>query len=135
MSLIELPIVSTEEPARARKPEWLRVKLPIGEDYKGLDSWLMNTSCTPFARAAIAPIWENAGGWHGYLYDSGQCMHPDHVLLCSQNGRPTEYDTDEPARVAEAIRLIRVKHAVITSVNRDELKDKELKSGYQTVFW
>jgi lipoic acid synthetase len=39
-------------------------------------------------------------------------------------GRPTEYDTDEPRRVAEAVKLMRVKHCVLTSVNRDELKDK-----------
>jgi len=48
-------------------------------------------------------------------------------------GRPTEYDTDEPLRVAEAIRLMGVKHAVITSVNRDELKDRGAEVWYQTV--
>jgi len=48
-------------------------------------------------------------------------------------GRPTEYDADEPARVAEAIKLMGVKHAVITSVNRDELKDRGAEIWYQTV--
>ncbi len=48
-------------------------------------------------------------------------------------GRPNEYDTDEPRRVAEAIRLMKVKHAVITSVNRDELKDRGAEIWYQTV--
>jgi lipoic acid synthetase len=48
-------------------------------------------------------------------------------------GRPNEYDTDEPRRVAEAIKLMQVKHAVITSVNRDELKDKGAEIWYQTV--
>jgi lipoic acid synthetase len=48
-------------------------------------------------------------------------------------GRPNEYDTEEPQRVAEAIRLMGVKHAVITSVNRDELKDKGAEIWYQTV--
>jgi lipoic acid synthetase len=48
-------------------------------------------------------------------------------------GRPTEYDTDEPHRVAEAIKLMGVKHAVITSVNRDELKDRGAEIWYQTV--
>jgi lipoic acid synthetase len=48
-------------------------------------------------------------------------------------GKPTEYDTDEPRRVAEAIKLMQVKHAVITSVNRDELKDKGAEIWYQTV--
>jgi lipoic acid synthetase len=48
-------------------------------------------------------------------------------------GRPTEYDTEEPKRVAEAIKLMQVKHAVITSVNRDELKDRGAEIWYQTV--
>jgi lipoic acid synthetase len=48
-------------------------------------------------------------------------------------GKPTEYDTDEPQRVAEAIKLMGVKHAVITSVNRDELKDRGAEIWYQTV--
>ena len=48
-------------------------------------------------------------------------------------GRPPEYDEDEPRRVAEAIRLMKVKHAVITSVNRDELKDRGAEIWYQTV--
>jgi lipoic acid synthetase len=48
-------------------------------------------------------------------------------------GRPQEYDEDEPRRVAEAIQLMQVKHAVITSVNRDELKDKGAEIWYQTV--
>ena len=48
-------------------------------------------------------------------------------------GRPPEYDIDEPSRVAEAIHLMRVKHAVITSVNRDELKDRGAEIWYQTV--
>jgi len=50
-----------------------------------------------------------------------------------KTGRPPEYDEDEPRRVAEAIRLMEVKHAVITSVNRDELKDRGAEIWYQTV--
>jgi lipoyl synthase len=50
-----------------------------------------------------------------------------------KTGRPNEYDTDEPRRVAEAILLMKVKHAVITSVNRDELKDRGAEIWYQTV--
>jgi len=48
-------------------------------------------------------------------------------------GRPTEYDVDEPKRVAKAIKLMGVKHAVITSVNRDELKDRGAEIWYQTI--
>jgi lipoic acid synthetase len=50
-----------------------------------------------------------------------------------KTGRPPEYDEDEPSRVAEAIKLMQVKHAVITSVNRDELKDRGAEIWHQTV--
>jgi lipoic acid synthetase len=50
-----------------------------------------------------------------------------------KTGRPNEYDEDEPRRVAEAIFLMQVKHAVITSVNRDELKDRGAEIWYQTI--
>jgi lipoic acid synthetase len=50
-----------------------------------------------------------------------------------KTGRPPDYDEDEPRRVAEAIKLMQVKHAVITSVNRDELKDRGAEIWYQTV--
>lgn len=50
-----------------------------------------------------------------------------------KTGRPPEYDTDEPMRVAEAIRLMEVKHAVITSVNRDELQDRGAEIWHQTI--
>ena len=50
-----------------------------------------------------------------------------------KTGRPNEYDEDEPRRVAEAIELMQVKHAVITSVNRDELKDRGAEIWYETV--
>jgi lipoic acid synthetase len=48
-------------------------------------------------------------------------------------GRPTEYDAEEPKRVAEAVKRMGVKHAVITSVNRDELKDRGAEIWFQTV--
>ena len=50
-----------------------------------------------------------------------------------KTGRPPEYDTEEPQRIAQAIQIMKVKHAVITSVNRDELKDKGAEIWYQTV--
>jgi lipoyl synthase len=50
-----------------------------------------------------------------------------------KTGRPNEYDEDEPRRVAEAIKLMGVKHAVLTSVNRDELKDRGAEIWFQTV--
>ena len=137
MSLIELPIVSTEEsqPARTRKPEWLRVKLPIGEDYKRVrqlvDEYKLHTICQSGNCPNMGECW--GAGTATFMILGNVCTRS--CSFCAvKTGRPTEYDTDEPARVAEAIRLMRVKHAVITSVNRDELKDKGAEIWYQTVF-
>jgi len=61
-------------------------------------------------------------------------MYPILFIFCAvATGRPPEYDEDEPRRVAEAIKLMGVKHAVITSVNRDERKDRGAEIWYQTV--
>ena len=137
MSLIELPIVSTEEsqPARARKPEGLRVKLPIGEDYRRVrqlvDEYKLHTICQSGNCPNMGECW--GAGTATFMILGNVCTRS--CSFCAvKTGRPTEYDTDEPARVAEAIRLMRVKHAVITSVNRDELKDKGAEIWYQTVF-
>lgn len=137
MSLIELPIVSTEEsqPARTRKPEWLRVKLPIGEDYKRVrqlvDEYKLHTICQSGNCPNMGECW--GAGTATFMILGNVCTRS--CSFCAvKTGRPTEYDADEPARVAEAIRLMRVKHAVITSVNRDELKDKGAEIWYQTVF-
>lgn len=53
--------------------------------------------------------------------------------MCRKTGKPTEYDIEEPGRVAEAVMLMQVKHAVITSVNRDELADRGAEVWYQTI--
>ncbi len=137
MSLIELPIISAEEtqPARSRKPEWLRVKLPIGEDYKRVrqlvDEYKLHTICQSGNCPNMGECW--GAGTATFMILGNVCTRS--CSFCAvKTGRPNEYDTDEPARVAEAIKLMRVKHAVITSVNRDELKDRGAEIWYQTVF-
>ncbi len=137
MSLIELPIISAEDtqPARSRKPEWLRVKLPIGEDYKRVrqlvDEYKLHTICQSGNCPNMGECW--GAGTATFMILGNVCTRS--CSFCAvKTGRPNEYDTDEPARVAEAIKLMRVKHAVITSVNRDELKDRGAEIWYQTVF-
>lgn len=137
MSLIELPIVSAEEQpvTRARKPEWLRVKLPIGEDYRRVrslvDEYKLHTICQSGNCPNIGECW--GAGTATFMILGNVCTRS--CSFCAvKTGRPNEYDTDEPKRVAEAIQLMQVKHAVITSVNRDELKDRGAEIWYQTVF-
>lgn len=131
--MIELPIISQED-TRKRKPNWLRVKLPVGPDYarvrKLVDEYKLHTICESGNCPNMGECW--GAGTATFMILGNVCTRS--CTFCAvATGRPTEYDTEEPRRVAEAIKLMRVKHAVITSVNRDELKDRGAEVWYQTV--
>ncbi len=131
--MIELPVISKEETKR-RKPDWLRVKLPIGPEYakvrKLVDEHKLHTICESGNCPNMGECWGE--GTATFMILGNVCTRS--CTFCAvATGRPNEYDADEPARVAEAIRLMGVKHAVITSVNRDELKDRGAEIWYQTV--
>lgn len=131
--MLELPVVS-KETKRERKPDWLRVKLPIGEDYKRVrslvDEYGLHTICQSGNCPNMGECW--GAGTATFMILGNVCTRS--CSFCAvKTGRPPEYDEDEPRRVAEAIRLMQVKHAVITSVNRDELKDRGAEIWYQTV--
>jgi lipoyl synthase len=131
--MIELPTISSEE-TRRRKPDWLRVKLPVGPDYarvrKLVDNYKLHTICESGNCPNMGECW--GAGTATFMILGNICTRS--CTFCAvATGKPTEYDTDEPNRVAEAIKLMQVKHAVITSVNRDELKDKGAEIWYQTV--
>lgn len=133
--LIELPVVNKqEEKSVTRKPNWLRVKLPIGEDYKRVrrlvDQYKLHTICQSGNCPNMGECW--GAGTATFMILGNVCTRS--CSFCAvKTGRPPEYDEDEPRRVAEAIKLMDVKHAVITSVNRDELKDRGAEIWYQTV--
>jgi lipoic acid synthetase len=131
--MIELDLIS-ETPSRPRRPEWLRVKLPIGEDYRRVrhlvDEYKLHTICQSGNCPNMGECW--GAGTATFMILGNVCTRS--CSFCAvKTGRPNEYDTDEPRRVAEAIRLMKVKHAVITSVNRDELADRGAEIWYQTV--
>ena len=130
--MIELPQVSPA--ANSRKPDWLRVKLPIGEKYtnvrKIVDEYKLHTICQSGNCPNMGECWGE--GTATFMILGNVCTRS--CTFCAvATGRPNEYDVDEPRRVADAIKLMNVKHAVITSVNRDELKDKGAEIWYQTV--
>jgi lipoyl synthase len=133
--LIDLPIVDNNDNKKHnKKPEWLRVKLPIGENYKKVrelvDSNKLHTICQSGHCPNMGECWGE--GTATFMILGNVCTRS--CSFCAvATGRPTEYDEDEPRRVAEAVRLMQVKHAVITSVNRDELKDRGASIWYQTV--
>lgn len=132
--MIELPVISKEKETRARKPDWLRVKLPIGQEYakvrKLVDQYKLHTICESGNCPNMGECW--GAGTATFMILGNVCTRS--CSFCAvATGRPPEYDTEEPKRVAEAIKLMGVKHAVITSVNRDELKDRGAEIWYQTV--
>ncbi|MEZ4900114.1 MAG: lipoyl synthase [Saprospiraceae bacterium] len=133
--MFELPIVQPDTtPPRRRKPEWLRVKLPIGTEFKKVrslvDEYNLHTICQSGNCPNMGECW--GAGTATFMILGNTCTRS--CSFCAvKTGRPNEYDEDEPRRVAEAICLMKVKHAVITSVNRDELKDRGAEIWHQTV--
>jgi len=136
--VIELPIIpeiALDTPnQRNKKPDWLRVKLPIGEDYKRVrnlvDEYKLHTICQSGNCPNMGECW--GAGTATFMILGNVCTRS--CSFCAvKTGKPNEYDTDEPRRVAEAIKLMQVKHAVITSVNRDELKDRGAAIWHETV--
>ena len=132
--MIELPVIPTDPNGRVKRPDWLRVKLPIGPEYakvrKLVDEHKLHTICESGNCPNMGECWGE--GTATFMILGNVCTRS--CTFCAvATGRPNEYDTDEPRRVAEAVHLMKVKHAVITSVNRDELKDKGAEIWYQTV--
>ena len=117
-----------------RKPNWLRVKLPVGKEYAHVrslvDTHKLHTICESGSCPNMGECW--GAGTATFMILGNVCTRS--CSFCAvATGRPNEYDADEPRRVAEAIKLMQVKHAVLTSVNRDELKDRGAEIWYQTV--
>ena len=132
--MIELPVISKSTQPRKKRPDWLRVKLPVGQEYakvrRLVDEYKLHTICESGNCPNMGECW--GAGTATFMILGNVCTRG--CSFCAvATGRPPEYDTDEPKRVAEAIKLMGVKHAVITSVNRDELKDRGAEIWYQTV--
>lgn len=106
------------------KPKWLKVKLPIGEKYtelRGLvDKYKLNTICTSGSCPNMGECWGE--GTATFMILGNICTRS--CGFCGvKTGRPEDVDWDEPEKVARSIKLMKIKHAVITSVDRDDLKD------------
>jgi lipoic acid synthetase len=117
--------LTLNSPRKRTKPDWLKIKIPLGETYaevkKIVQTHKLHTICEDGKCPNMAECW--GAGTATFMILGNVCTRS--CSFCAvATGRPNEYDLDEPKRVAEAIRLMKVKHAVITSVNRDELKDK-----------
>ncbi len=126
--------VLTGDVAKPKKPDWLRVKLPIGEEYKHVrslvDTHKLHTICESGNCPNMGECW--GAGTATFMILGNICTRSCGFCAVA-TGRPKAVDWDEPQRVAEAIHLMKVKHAVITSVDRDELKDGGSIIWYNTI--
>jgi len=106
------------------KPKWLRVKLPTGKKYtelRGLvDKYNLNTICTSGSCPNMGECWGE--GTATFMILGNVCTRS--CGFCGvKTGRPETVDWDEPEKVARSIKIMDIKHAVLTSVDRDDLKD------------
>lgn len=111
-------------PPREPKPKWLRVKLPTGKNYADLrnlvDKYKLNTICTSGSCPNMGECWGE--GTATFMILGNICTRS--CGFCGvKTGRPEDVDWDEPEKVARSIKLMNIKHAVITSVDRDDIKD------------
>jgi lipoic acid synthetase len=120
----DIPITSADSPAPLRRPEWLKVRAPSGEQYHELKRLMrsksLHTICEEANCPNIAECWGR--GTATFLIMGDTCTRS--CGFCDvKTGMPSPLDWAEPIRVAQAVKDMDLKHVVITSVNRDERKD------------
>jgi lipoic acid synthetase len=133
MSENQFPLENLHE-TRIKKPKWLRVKLPIGENYRKVrslvDEHKLHTICESGSCPNMGECWGE--GTATFMILGNICTRS--CGFCAvQTGKPEAADSFEPGRVANSVKLMGVKHAVITSVDRDDLKDGGSEIWAQTV--
>ena len=120
-----MAVETLSEPiVRQPKPKWLRVKLPTGKKYtelRGLvDKYKLNTICASGSCPNMGECWGE--GTATFMILGNICTRS--CGFCGvKTGRPETVDWDEPEKVARSIKIMNIKHAVLTSVDRDDLKD------------
>ena len=119
-----------------RRPEWLKVRAPAGENYKGLKQLMRGQSLHTVCEEARCP---NIGECWGHKTATFMILGRVCTRSCGfcavETGRPQGLDWEEPKRVAEAVQTMGLRHAVVTSVNRDELKDGGAAVFAATIRW
>jgi lipoic acid synthetase len=127
-------IEKDEYQVRIKKPKWLRVKLPTGENYRKVralvDEHKLHTICESGSCPNMGECWGE--GTATFMILGNICTRS--CGFCAvQTGRPLEVDIYEPGRVAHSVKTMGVKHAVLTSVDRDDLRDGGSDIWAQTV--
>ena len=116
------------------KPKWLRVKLPTGENYREVrrlvDQHKLHTICESGSCPNMGECWGE--GTATFMILGNICTRS--CGFCGvKTGRPRNVDWEEPEKVAQSIKIMKIKHAVITSVDRDDLKDMGSILWYETI--
>jgi lipoic acid synthetase len=122
--MTELPVIDGVVETKIKKPDWLRVKLPIVDTHK------LHTICESGNCPNMGECWGE--GTATFMILGNICTRSCGFCAVA-TGKPEPVDWDEPQRVAEAINLMKVKHAVVTSVDRDEIKDGGSIIWYNTI--
>lgn len=123
-----------EGAVRIKKPKWLRVKLPTGENYKKVRSLVEEHSLHTICESGNCPnMGECWGEGTATFMILGNVCTRSCGFCAVKTGRPDEVDEFEPGKVAHSVKTMGVKHAVITSVDRDDLKDGGSGIWAQTV--
>jgi lipoic acid synthetase len=115
---------SVSNESKPRKPDWLRVKLPIGEAYRNVRNLVTENKLHTICESGNCPnMGECWGAGTATFMILGNVCTRSCGFCAVATGRPSSVDLNEPLRVAESVKLMKVKHCVITSVDRDDLKD------------
>jgi len=124
--MVDQPDIKTKQVAiqRVKKPKWLRVKLPTGENYKNVrglvDKYKLHTICESGHCPNMGECW--GAGTATFMILGNICTRS--CGFCNvATGRPLSVDWEEPEKVARSVKLMKIKHAVLTSVDRDDLAD------------
>lgn len=123
-----------EKKRRRQKPDWLKIRVPAGKEYLGVKEIVnkhkLHTICTSGSCPNLCDCWERGTATLMILGDI--CTRS--CKFCNvKTGKPLPVDLDEPARVAESVRLMKLKHCVLTSVDRDDLDDGGAGIWAQTI--
>lgn len=129
-------ILETDQPSTKRRPDWLRVKLPQGPVFKDvadiISSHKLNTVCAEARCPNMGECW--SAGTATFMILGDVCTRSCGFCAIKTGRPPKDLDWDEPNRVASAAKLMKLKHAVITSVNRDERKDGGAPIFAETIY-
>jgi lipoic acid synthetase len=116
--------INTAPVLKPKKPDWLKVRLPVGEEYRKVrnlvDNHKLHTICESGNCPNMGECW--GAGTATFMILGNICTRSCGFCAVA-TGRPLAVDIDEPMRVAQSVSMMKVKHCVITSVDRDDLKD------------